>query len=154
MNRTEPSRAYIRTLILYSLIPPSVLVMALVLFDPYQVIKPQFGMRNFLANMTWGLPAIGILWIKVWLPILFTGAAIVGFLVLVHRHERKAKTLIAMLLGAMLGLLICLSLDVDFMNWRDIPMGYIVPWCYALAGAVGGGTAISLTFRNNDSASD
>lgn len=145
MNRPASAKFYIRTLILYSLIPPSVLVMALVLFDPYQVIRPQFGMRNFLANLAWGMPAIGLLWIKVWLPILVTGTAFSTLLLLIRRHQRKAKILIALVLGGLLGLLLCLSLNNDFMNWRDIPLGSIVPWAYAAAGAVGGVTVISLT---------
>lgn len=121
--------------------------MAIILFDPYQVIKASFGMRNFGANLLWGMPVIVLLWLKVWLAMLFAAGTITGLTVLMHRYDHLTKLIVSMFVGAAFGLIACLVNDTESMNWRDIPFGAVVPWCYALAGAAGGSTLFIMTGR-------
>lgn len=135
----------LRALVLYSLIPPSVLVLAVVLFDPYQVIRPVFGMRKFLSNLAFGIPMILFLWLKVWLSLVGIGVLISGLTIIFNRRGAKSRLLIGMLAGITLGFLVCVATPESVLNWRDIPFGWLVPMCYGFAGAIGGVTLVSLT---------
>jgi|GEM_PF-4950883 len=135
----------LRVLVLYSLIPPSALVVAIILFDPYQVIKPLFGMRKFLSNLAFGMPIIFFLWLKVWLSLLAIGLLISGLTIVFNRCGNKSRFIAGIMAGFAVGLLTSVALPEGTFNWRDIPFSWVISVGYGFAGAVGGAALVSLT---------
>jgi len=141
--------AKLRPLVLYSLIPPSVLVLAIILFDPYQVIRPVFGMRNLLSNLAFGTPIIFLLWLKVWLGLICLGLVISGLTMSFSRYGDRTRITMGIVAGISLGLLVCIAIPENLFGWRDIPFGWTVPLGYGIAGAIGGITLVCLTLPDN-----